>query len=133
MKSGELDKHIGDYAAAIVRHAGLLVADVSNMNADQQQFSAELHLHAVRFQSLYNDHVTDFAELTDDAMILVHDLRNPLGLVVGYCDLLLNRDSSGLHPAQLQLLQQIKVAYTFIVKMLTLWVNTAPDTDNQPI
>ena len=133
MKSVELDNRVGDYAAAIVRDADLLIADTANMTADQQQFSAELQQHAARFLSLYNAHLAEYAELTHDSIILVHDLRNPLGLIVGYCDLLLTRESANLSPSQLQLLQQIKVAFTFIANRLTLWVNAAPDTDNQPI
>ncbi len=123
MKSGELDNRVGDYAAAIVRDADLLLADVSNLNAEQREFADELQQHAVRFLSLFIEHLNDFTELTHDVVIVIHDLRNPLGLIVGYCELLLIHASSNLRQSQLQLLQQIKAAYTFIMNTFTEWVN----------
>ena len=72
MQSKELDKRIGDYAAAIVRDADLLLADVANLNVEQQEFAGELKRYAVRFQSLYNEHLIEFAERTHDAIVIVH-------------------------------------------------------------
>jgi len=119
----ELDKQVSDYAAAIVRDADLLLTDISNLNDEQREFAGELQQSAVRFQSLYNDHLKDFTELTNDSVIAVHDLRNPLGLIVGYCELLLTREPDNLTQSQLQRLHQIKDAYKFIADTFTLWAN----------
>ena len=127
MKSGALDNRIGDYAAAIVRDTELLLTDVSNLNDEQREFADELQQSAVQFLSLYNEHLKDFTELTHDSVIAVHDLRNPLGLIVGYCELLVIRETGNLSPSQLQLLHQIKVAYTFIMNTFTLWVNAGTE------
>lgn len=127
----ELDSRIGEYAAAIVRDADWLLADSANLNAGQAEFASELQQSAVRFLSLYNEHLKDFAELTYDVIIVIHDLRNPLGLIVGYCELLLTREPDNLSQSQLQLLQQIKAMYTFIMNTFTLWANSAQEKDNQ--
>lgn len=126
----ELDKQVGDYAAAIVRDADLLFAAPSNLNDEQREFAGELQQSAVRFQSLYNEHLKVFAELTNDSIIAVHDLRNPLGLIVGYCELLLTREPDNLSQSQLQLLQQIKASYKFIADTFTLWANEGIETTN---
>lgn len=123
MKSGELDKRVGDYAAAIVRDVDLLLADAANLNTEQQKFVAELKRHAVRLLSLYTEHLTVFSDLTHEAIVTVHDLRNPLGLIEGYCDLLLRGEVGSLSQSQLQLLQQIKFAQVFIFDAFIIWVN----------
>ena len=119
----ELDKRVGEYAVEIVRDADLLLADAANLNAEQQEFAGQLKQNAVRFLALYHEHLTDFADLTQNAIILVHDIRGPLGLIVGYCELLLMRESGSFSQSQLQLLHQMKAAYTFIMNTFTQWVN----------
>ncbi len=127
----ELNKRVGEYAAAIVRDAALLLADASNMNIEQQQFAGELKRHSARFVSFFNEHLTDFAELTHESIVLIHDMSNPLGLIEGYCELLLTRESDNLYQSQRQQLQQIKTAHDFILNTFIIWVNSEHEKGNQ--
>ena len=130
MKSGALDSRIGDSIDAIVRDANLLLADTSNWNDEQREFADELQQSAVHLQSLYTAHLKDLSELTQDALAVIHDLRNPLGIIVGYCELLVIRDQDNLSASQVERLQQIKDAYTFIKDTFTLWLNEGMENTN---
>ncbi len=119
----ELDKRVGDYAAAIVRDADLLLADTANLNADQQQSTDGLRREAVRFLTFYRETLPYFAQLNDESRMIVHDLRRPLQNIEAYCDVLLTIDYVNLTESQLQLIQQIKVAHDFIRKTFVTWIN----------
>ncbi len=127
----ELDKRVGQYAAAIVRDIDLLLADAANLNDEQQKYSGEFRGCAVRFLSLYGELSPHFTELTQDSRIFAFDLRSPLGNVEGYCDLLLSGELGSWNQSQLQLLQQIKLAQVFILNAFIAWVTSGLDTDNQ--
>lgn len=120
----ELDKRVGDYAAAIVRDVDWLLADRANLNDEQQEQANEFRKQAIRFQSLYNELSPHFTELTQDSRVYAFDLRTPLGNVGGYCDLLLSGQFGSLSQSQLELLQQIKAAYDFILNAFITWVNS---------
>lgn len=124
----ELDRRVGEYAAAIVRDVDLLLADVSNLTAKQQEYAGEFRKCAVRFLSLYTQLSPYFTELTQDSRIFAFDLRTPLGNVGGYCDLLLSDERGSLTQQQIQLLQRIKAAYEFILNTFMEWVNSQPST-----
>ena len=128
----ELDKHIGDYAAAIVRDADLLLADTANMNKEQKQSMEGLKREAVRFLTFYREGLPYFAQLNDESRMIVHDLRNPLQNIEGYCDVLLTIDYVNLTELQLQLLHQIKTAQVFILNTFIIWVTKGLVADNQP-
>ena len=56
--------------------------------------------------------------------LLSIDLRQLLGNIAGYCELLLTREADNLSQSQLQLLRQIKAAQVFISDAFITWVNS---------
>ncbi|MBI1277733.1 MAG: hypothetical protein GC179_06360 [Anaerolineaceae bacterium] len=125
----QLDPRVGDYAAAIVRDVELLLADAANLNDEQQQHAAYLKLFAARLLSIYNEHVSDYAELNINSRSYAFDLRSPLAGVGRVCELLLMVDNLGsLSESQLYLLQQIKEAQEFIFNTFVAWVNLGYET-----
>jgi hypothetical protein len=119
----ELDNRVGDYAAAIVHDVDLLLENSDHLNDEQQEYANEFRKQAARFQSLYNELSPHFTELTQESRIYAFDLRSPLGNVGSYCDLLLSGQFGSLSQSQLELLQQIKSAYDFILNAFITWVN----------
>jgi hypothetical protein len=118
MKSGELDKRVGEYAAAIVRDVDLLLADAANLNDQQHQVMDALKHSAVRFLSFYNESMLSFAEGTVELSMVAFHLRLPLSSIHGYCDLLLSGELGSWNQSQAQLLQQIKTVILSLTPLL---------------
>jgi signal transduction histidine kinase len=122
----ELDPRVGDYAAAIVRDADLLLATAVNLNDQQQAMVEAIKKSTIRFLSLYHELLPHITALTVEARLIAFDLRAPLSSIAGYCELLLVLESDNLTPAQTELLHQIKTAHDFIFNTFTEWVNNRP-------
>src|SRR5205085_8381488 len=86
----ELDKRVGDYAAAILRDADLLLADAANMTKQQQEFAGSLKRIAVRLVSTYDEFLAYCIEGTVEPAAILHEVRLPLSSIRAYCDLLLS-------------------------------------------
>jgi hypothetical protein len=128
----ELDKQVGDYAAAIMRDVDLLLADVANLNEEQQEFVNAIKNSTLRFLSLYNKYLADFVELTDESHSLAFDLRGPLSIVDGYGELLGTEEFGALSETQRQLVQQIITSMKSISNALAAWINSGREAGDQP-
>ena len=124
MESGELDKRVGEYAAAIVRDVDLLLADTSNLATEQQQALKVIKNSTLRFLALYSEHLSEFAELNDKSHMVAFDLREPLSIIAGYSELLGTEEFGILNEAQLKLVQQIRDTTKYISNALAAWINT---------
>ena len=130
----ELDKRVGEYAAAIVQNADRLLENATHLNNEQQQYCNALKSSAVHFLSLYNEFLPSFKELRIEPYLLAFDLRAPLSGIAGYCELLgLTAELGTLDKAQLQLLHQIKEFYLFILNALTIWVSAVHKAQSDDI
>jgi signal transduction histidine kinase len=125
----ELDKRVGEYAAAMVHDAGLLLEDSAALNEEQLRYIGELKRFVDLFLSLYSELSPQIAHLGHDKAIanVVHDFRQPLSNIANYCELLgLIEEVGPLSETQLQLLHQIKVAQNFIHNTFAVWVDRYP-------
>ena len=116
----ELDNRIGDYAAAIVRDADLLLADAAHLNNEQLNFVSAIKRTAGYILDLYTDYTSASPEFDTDNYAF--SLRPPLSNIAGYCELLGRTDEFGsLSEAQLQRLNQIQASQQLMRHQLDRW------------
>ena len=71
----ELDKCVGDYAAAIVRDANLLLADAENLNDEQKHALDKIKRSITHFISLCDEHNSLlYVEMFEVAYCFYHTL-----------------------------------------------------------
>ena len=119
----ELDKRVGEYAAAIVRDADLLLEDAVNLNDQQQQFINNIKRSMIHFMSFYNEYLSMFSESVIERQTLSFEFRTPVTSIAGFCDLLTLEVVGTLNELQHQRVQQIKVAQEFISSAFNIWMN----------
>jgi len=125
----ELDKRIVEYANIIIGDANGLLSDAKNLTEQQQQFVSRISAAAERL-ILTNDQYswrplpTDDVASQDLLLVVVHDLRMPVALMLGYRDVLEQfEDISSWSEKEVATLHHIGEQLSMIEEVLTDFSN----------
>ncbi len=121
----ELDKRVGDYAAAIINNVDLLLEDAISLNDQQRYALDQIKRSITRFMSLYDEYCNSTVlSKSSTPQNISFEFRTPLTSIAGYCELMRLAVFGSLTPDQVQYVQHIKAAHEFVLNAFNNWVNS---------
>ncbi|MBA3870480.1 MAG: hypothetical protein H0X30_15160 [Anaerolineae bacterium] len=89
----ELDKQIVEYANVIISDANLPLSEGNHLTENQRHFVDRIVAAAQRLIVIYDQYLprslpSDSEASHEMIIVVVHDLRMPISLMIGYCDVL---------------------------------------------
>ena len=125
----DLDKRIVEYANIIISDANGLLSVAKNLTEQQRHFVSRISAAAERLilandQYLSQPLPTDSVVSQELLIVVVHDLRMPVALMLGYCDVLKQfEDISSWSEKEVATLHHIGEHISLIEEVLTEFSN----------
>ena len=121
----ELDKRIVEYANVIISDAKLPLSEGNHLTENQRHYVERIAAAAERLISINDQYLpqslpSDSEASHEKIIVVVHDLRMPIALMIGYCDVLEQyEDKSAWSEKEIETLKHIRDHIKIIEQLIT--------------